>query len=114
MTITSFWPALRSVRDDDRWCTPSLIGYDAADSRLDDVSVSYARSGSSAEHSHCVRCRARRARRPGGKSSQVPGISRSPGRASVTATPSLSIADGGRCQQELGRVGRGGSINAQA
>ena len=65
MTITSFWPALRSVRDEDRWCTPSLIGYDAADSRLDDVSVSYARSGSSAEHSHCVRCRARRARRPG-------------------------------------------------
>ena len=74
MTVTSFRPALRSVRDDDRWCTPSLIGYDAADSRLDDVSVSYARSGSSAEHSHCVRCRARRARRPGGKSSQVPGI----------------------------------------
>jgi hypothetical protein len=65
MTITSFRPALRSVRDDDRWCTPSLIDYDAADSRLDDVSVSYARFGSPAEHSHCVRCRARRARRPG-------------------------------------------------
>jgi len=25
MTGTSFRPALRSVRDDDRWCTPSLI-----------------------------------------------------------------------------------------
>jgi len=113
MTVTSFRPALRSVRDDDRWCMPRLTGYDAADSRLDDVSVSYARFGSPAEHSHCVRCRTRRARRPGGKGSQVSGISRSPGRASVTTTPSLSIADGGRCQQELGRVGPGGSINAQ-
>ena len=53
MTVTSFRPALRSVRDDDRWCTPSLIGYDAADPRLDDVSVSYARFGSPVEHSHC-------------------------------------------------------------
>ena len=53
MTGTSFRPALRSVRDDDRWCTPSLIDYDAADSRLDDVSVSYARFGSPVEHSHC-------------------------------------------------------------
>ena len=53
MTGKRFRPALRSVRDDDRWCTPSLIDYDAADSRLDDVSVSYARFGSPVEHSHC-------------------------------------------------------------
>ena len=53
MTVTSFRSALRSVREDDRWCTPSLIDYDAPDSRLDDVSVSYARFGSPLEHSHC-------------------------------------------------------------
>jgi lysine decarboxylase len=53
MTATSFRSALRSVREDDRWCTPSLIDYDAVDSRLDDVSVSYARFGSPLEHSHC-------------------------------------------------------------
>ena len=113
MTITSFWPALRSVRDDDRWCMPRLTGYDAADSRLDDVSVSYARFGSPAEHSHCVRCRTRRARRPGDREIPETWEPLPPGRASVTTTPSLSIADGGRCQQELGRVGPGGSINAQ-
>ena len=49
MTVTGFRSALRSVREDDRWCTPSLIDYDAADSRLDDVSVSYARFGSPLE-----------------------------------------------------------------
>ena len=53
MTATSLRPALRSVREDDRWCTPSLIEYEAADSRLDDVSVSYARFGSPVEHSQC-------------------------------------------------------------
>jgi lysine decarboxylase len=53
VTVLGFRPALRSVRADDRWCTPSLIGYDAADARLDDVSVSYARLGSPVEHSHC-------------------------------------------------------------
>ena len=31
MTVPGFRPALRSVREDDRWCTPSLIDYDAAD-----------------------------------------------------------------------------------
>ena len=53
MTSTGLRRALRSVRGDDRWCTPSLIDYDAPDSRLDDVSVSYARFGSPVEHSHC-------------------------------------------------------------
>ena len=43
--------ALRSVRGDDRWCTPSLIEYDAPDWRRDDVSVSYGRFGSPLEHS---------------------------------------------------------------
>jgi arginine decarboxylase len=52
MNPTSFHDALRSVRQDDRWCTPSLIEYKPADSRLDDVSVSYARFGSPLEHSH--------------------------------------------------------------
>lgn len=53
MTTTRLRPALRSVRGDDRWCTPSLIDYDAPDARLDDVSVSYARFGSLLDHSHC-------------------------------------------------------------
>jgi hypothetical protein len=53
MTGARFRPVLRSVREGDRWCTPSLTGYDAADSRLDDVSVSYVRFGSPVEHSHC-------------------------------------------------------------
>ena len=53
MTTAGLRRALRSVRGDDRWCTPSLIDYDAPDSRLDDVSVSYARLGSPVEHSHC-------------------------------------------------------------
>ena len=79
MTVTSFRPALRSVRDDDRWCMPRLTGYDAADSRLDDVSVSYARFGSPAEHSHCVRCRARRARRAGGPAGPAVKVPRFPG-----------------------------------
>lgn len=55
MTVTTavgFRHALRSVRGDDRWCTPSLIGYDVADSRLDDVSVSYSRFRSPMEHSN--------------------------------------------------------------
>lgn len=51
MTAVGFRPALRSVRGDDRWCTPSLIEYDEPDGRRDDVSVSYARFGSPLEHS---------------------------------------------------------------
>ncbi len=52
MIAASFQDALRSVREDDRWCTPSLIEYEPADSRLDDASVSYACFGSPLEHSH--------------------------------------------------------------
>jgi arginine decarboxylase len=53
MTATGFRPRLRAVRGDDRWCTPSLIDYEAPHPRLDDVSVSYARFGTPFEHSHC-------------------------------------------------------------
>jgi len=53
MTAAGLRPALYSVRDDDRWCTPSLIDYAGADARLDDVSVSYSRFGSLLDHSLC-------------------------------------------------------------
>jgi lysine decarboxylase len=51
MTAASLRAALYSARDDDRWCTPSLIEYAGADARMDDVSVSYSRFGSLLDHS---------------------------------------------------------------
>lgn len=53
MTSTSTRTALRSVRDDDLWSTPSLIKYAVADWRQRDVSVSDRRLGSPVEHSDC-------------------------------------------------------------
>lgn len=53
MDTEGFRSALRAVRGDDRWCTPSLIAYDPPDMRLDDLSVSYSCFGSVYEYSSC-------------------------------------------------------------